>query len=346
MLLSLMKGSRLAPHSIRLSEATELYLKHNRARGLEASTIRGQECALKLMKDVAGDLRLDNIEGWHVDKVFSHYNWAATTRNNRIGQYRAFFNWARGSRHMSARSNPMLGWRQRSTPEVARLRIPRHEWPLLFDACVHPQERIVLATGLYLFLRASEQQALTIKDVDLQSNRIAIWRRKTKQADEMPITTELAEELRRWMTWLSQNHILQPQHHLICARTKGDMKRDENHRWIAGTGSMNLNRPFHRPSLTVQRILRRAGYPAEAWQGEHTLRRSGARAYFDHLVADGYDGALRRVQSMLGHRNAMTTEIYLGLDLDKVARNDALAGRPMFPIGSSNVYRLEEVKHG
>ena len=76
-------------------------------------------------------------------------------------------------------------------------------------------------------------------------------------------------------------------------------------------------------------VLDRAGYPI-AKEGGHTLRRSGARAYYDELCEDGYDGALRRVQSMLDHSTTIVTEGYLGLGLDKEARNKALKGQPMF----------------
>lgn len=63
----------------------------------------------------------------------------------------------------------------------------------------------------------------------------------------------------------------------------------------------------------------------------HVLRRSGARALFDRLRHEGYDGALRRVQAMLGHSSGTITETYLGLDVERVQRNEMLAGKPMFP---------------
>jgi site-specific recombinase XerD len=63
----------------------------------------------------------------------------------------------------------------------------------------------------------------------------------------------------------------------------------------------------------------------------HKVRRYDTRALYDELVEErGYDGALRRVQTMLDHKHSMTTELYLGLDVDKVARNKALRGKPMF----------------
>lgn len=321
----------MARHTLRLLEAAERYEAHTKARGLVASTIRGQQDALRLFERVIGDLQLDSITSEHVDRVFTRYHWAPTTRNNRIGQYRAFFNWARGAGYMNPLVNPMLGWRQKTPPQVKRMQIPHDEWSQLFKACRHPQERIVIATGLYLFLRASEQQALTIGDVDLQANLVEIHRRKTQQYDTMPISAELEVELRRWLKYLSENYEPTSQSFLIPSRMH-DLTHNENHQWVAGTGSLNLDRPLAHPHRVVQRVLRRAGYEVEVGQGEHTLRRSGARAYFDSLVDQGYDGALRRVQSMLGHKHSYMTEHYLGIDLDRRKRNTDLAGRPMFPV--------------
>lgn len=113
-------------------------------------------------------------------------------------------------------------------------------------------------------------------------------------------------------------------------------KAPVKHHQVASVGNrhhankLDHNRPFGNPHITVQRVLKRAGYP-HFKEGQHTLRRSGARAYFDALVEQGYDGALRRVQSMLGHAHANMTERYLGIDLDRKKRNDDLRGVSMFP---------------
>jgi hypothetical protein len=45
----------------------------------------------------------------------------------------------------------------------------------------------------------------------------------------------------------------------------------------------------------------------------------------------GYDGALRRVSSLLGHKNTITTERYLGLSLERSSRNQQFSGNRMFP---------------
>lgn len=210
----------MASNKLRLSEASERYVDHCRARRLADSTIQSRTSGLARMKDVIGDLMLDSISGEHVDRVFNAYQWEPTTRNKRIGEYKGFFAWARGCRFMSQQANPMLGWRQKTAPIKRRIRIPFAEWSRLFNACQHPQERIVIATGLYLFLRASEQQALRVGCVDFQSKTIDVWRPKIQTWQTLPIPEELEPELRSWLTYLSERYELRDEHHLICSRNK------------------------------------------------------------------------------------------------------------------------------
>lgn len=331
---------------LRLSEAVPKFLLHLQACNLAPTTIDGYRSTLALFARVTGDLRLDSIRAEHVDAVFNHYHWAQSTRNIRIGQFRAFFTWARGAKHMSYASNPMVGRRYGTVPDKQRIRIPHAEWPRLFEACVHPQERIVVATGLYLFLRASEQKDLRLHQVNLQDNVVELWRRKTKKWQTMPIVTELDHELRIWLTYLSENYSPTPDSHLVCAQNRTTFKDPVTGRWASGTGTLDLSRPMHSPALAVQRILRRAGYTFDKYTGEHTLRRSGARALFDSLVDQGYDGALRQVQTMLGHKSSSQTEVYIGIDLDQKKVLQAFAGKPMFARVSANVMPLREVVRG
>ena len=80
----------------------------------------------------------------------------------------------------------------------------------------------------------------------------------------------------------------------------------------------------------AQRGLEALGYPV-LWEGEHTLRRSGARAYADRLRSDGVDNALLATAAMLGHKDTKVTMVYIGWELEKDARNKSIAGQPLFP---------------
>jgi len=66
-------------------------------------------------------------------------------------------------------------------------------------------------------------------------------------------------------------------------------------------------------------------------KGIHVLRRSGARAMFDALRAEGHDGALQRVREMLHHSSVKMTELYLGVSLEQELLDQVIRGKRMFP---------------
>lgn len=330
--------------SVTLLEGLEEYVKHCRARGLSESSLRIQRTAVRALWAAVGDVRLRSVTSRHIDEMFALNDWEQSTKNLRISNLKAFFEWARYRRYLPHDVDPMFGYRTRAVPEKPRTRIPLQEWPRLFDACETTFEEAVFATGLYLFLRASEQQGIQFQHVHLEDAEIEVYRVKTRTWDTMPISYELAGYLRQHMAWLSEYAPTNPETYLFPIRTK-QLLRDQQGRLIPGTGRLDFTRPFNSPHRTVQRVLERAGYPTK-WEGEHTLRRSGARAYFDELSNDGYDRALRRVQSMLGHRNSIMTEVYLGLDVDRRERNTALRGKPMFKSTGANVVSIGKVRRG
>lgn len=314
----------------KISEAVDEHLDWLRSRGTAEGTIKGYRSTLGAFARSANDILIRRVESRHVVLFINSMPWQPSTRNERVGKLKAFFAWCRNNRLMPRDHDPLYKWGRSPVPDAQHLRIPRSDWGRLLSACETPRERTVIATGLYLFLRASEQRMIQMKHVHLSKNEVDIYRVKGKKWDVMPIPLELQPFIREQAEYLTLHFGTSPELFLIPAGTRPQERHSRNGRLMAGTGGINPERPIGKPHAVVQRVLARCGYATEK-EGEHTLRRSGARAYFDYLAADGYDGALRRVQSMLGHRNTETTEIYLGLDLDRVQRNQDLSGKPMFP---------------
>lgn len=328
-----------------LQQATNEYLNHMRARGRAKNTIDAQEQSLRAFaKATSANLRVRAITAKHLDQVFTkHADWSPGTRNNRLGHYKQFFKWCRARGYMHRDSDPAFGWDNVKVPNRDRFRVPINEWNNLLDSAETPIQRIVLATGLFLFLRGSEQQFIRLEHVHLDDAEIEVFRVKTQTWDTMPISSELDYYLRQHLTWLAKNGVTKPDHFLIPSMTS-PLERN-NGRFIAGTGRINPQQPFYRPYDVVKAVLANAGYSTYG-EGEHTLRRSGARAYFDQLVDDGYDGALRRVMSMLGHKKSETTERYLGLDLEKRARNRAIKRQAMFPTLARQDAQVVPIRRG
>ena len=321
---------------VKISEARDEYLEHLEARGIKASTRRVYRDSINALIKGCGDIYLSTLGAEHMDKLFRATNWQASTRNVRKGMFNSFFGWARNRRYMRTDHDPLLGWRRLRVPEKERLRVPVQEWGRLFQACDRPNKEMLLALGLYLFLRSSEVRSLQIKHIDLDNKLISVYRVKTETRDEMPICAELESHLRTYLVWYAerlqkQGIALGPDHYLIPAQIRGTHDK-VNNRFVKGTADLDPTKPQTHAHRLVQEILHDAGYSdTMIREGVHTLRRSGARAYFDSLVDRGYDGALRRVQSMLGHSNTIVTEVYLGIRLDREQRNRELSGQPMFP---------------
>lgn len=313
-----------------VSEAAREYLAHLNAKGVPKGTARGRYNTVMKLVAVCGDKQTARVDARTVDKFFAaHPRWCAGTRNNQLSHLRLFFEWCRYRRFMHRDSDPTFGWKKLKYAIPPKQRIPVGEWPVLFSACETPLETITMATGLYLFLRASEQQRIQLKHVRLNELEIDIYRGKVVDYDTMPITAELEPYLRQHLTFMAEQGYSHPDHFLIYAKHPGTTRKGHQG-FLPGKALINPVKPAGRPYNIVKDVLGRAGY-ATFGEGEHTLRRSGARAYFDSLVSQGYDGALREVMSMLGHKNSKNTEGYLGLEQDRFKRNSKLKGQPMFP---------------
>jgi integrase len=64
--------------------------------------------------------------------------------------------------------------------------------------------------------------------------------------------------------------------------------------------------------------------------GCHTLRRSGALALYNKWIKEGRANAMELVQALLGHDKISTTQVYLSLNFQRAARNEAMAGMDLF----------------
>lgn len=292
-----------------------------------------------------GNIQVRNVSARHVDAYFaarSASKCAPNTLNTDLVALRRLFDFAVARRYMGALDNPATHRRTLREQPKSRQLIPASKFGALLDACKHPRDRAFVALGLYLLLRASEIVELRIGDVDLDRGYVSARILKSAKADDMPISEELDAELRRWLTWYAQDAgPLDPTWRLVPAK--------ESPAPMPGTPVVAHLRPtkaIHRPAEIVQRALVGIGVDvressgASKREGGHTLRRSSARAVFDRLVAEGYDGAGRVVQSLLHHSSFQTTEHYLGIELDRQKRDELLRGAPMFPV-KDNIISLE-----
>jgi integrase len=229
---------------------------------------------------------------------------------------------------------------KKTVPQVERRRLAPDEMLQLLEAVVDPRERGLIACSMNTGLRAGEITSITIGDVDLELGEIYLFRSKTSSDDRLPITARLERELRAWLTAYARELAEQPMRAdmlLFPARTaprlRGGNRPGEPR--IMLLGALQPYKPIGHPQRIIQRAMRAVGFEVTFQEGLHTLRRSAARALFEHITAHasepGYDSALRTTASFLGHKNTTTTELYLGLSGDRRKRDAILRGKDFLP---------------
>lgn len=317
--------------SVTLSEAIDQYEGSLKARSMAHNTIRGTMYLLRRALAEWGNVNVNHIQGRHVDRLFAVGGWNERTHNTNLQILKAFFGWCRAQGFMAANQDPAYGWRNRKVPALERARVPVEQFADLLDAAEHPRDRALIAVGLFLFVRSSEATGITIQDVDFSANTVRVYREKTKEEDVLPMCAELRQELLWYLDWYRGRHgEPQPGWFLLPARKAGGLVHDPvTGRIVSQAEDLDPTRRMRRGYQQVQSALDRIGVPVKG-EGGHTLRRSGARALADQLRDTGYDGALLRVASMLGHKSTRVTEHYIGWALEKSLRNEQLSGQPMF----------------
>jgi len=206
---------------------------------------------------------------------------ASQRSNNAVNKDRknlsALFNW--GVRVLGLANNPVA--RIGKLPhDKAPQYTPSTEEIERILAVATQEERVVLACFLYTAARRGEIFRLTWEDVDFERREIRLGTRKTKDGsmdyEWLPINQALYDEL----LWWRQNH--------------------------EGTGyifTSRLGKPFSRNADFMARLCRRANTKKF---GFHALRR-----YAASVLADTPGIGIKRIQRVLRHKSAATTEHYI-----------------------------------
>jgi integrase len=337
------------PTAIYLSDLIDGYEQHQRALGLSVNTRRAARSACRRFLASTGNIQARYVSTRHIDDFFATRvasGVSGGTLNNDLTHLRLLFDYAVDLRLVP--TSPLRHRRRVRQGAHPMRRLPATRFGDLLDACSDPRDRALVALGLYLWLRQGDITALRIRDVSLQLGDVATMIAKTGKSDVLPVSTELDAELRRWLTaYALECGPLRPDWFLVPARSRPIPERDNGGRIDRTTSVLRPTLRMTKPERVVKRALESLGFDLRDGDGRsrrdgmHTLRRSAARAKFDELADGGYDGALRVVQSMLGHSSSRQTEVYLGLELDKAKRDELIRGKDMFHVDRSNVVQFQ-----
>jgi integrase len=345
---------------VRLDEAIEEYIGHRQAIGYARNTTKVERQALDILLVTVGNIQARSLDARHGEMyiaAMTSKGLKPATVNLYRGAFRRFCSWGATRRHIPGNANPLGTTRNLRVSSPPRRRVSSRDFPRLLDAAEHPQSRIVVALGLYLFLRAGEVVALDVENVNLDDSHILVYQPKTGRYDEMPICTELDTELRRWLTWYATDVAqkygsIQPHWPLVPPRHQPKLLNDGSGKnggmpFIPEFGQLNPMRRAGQLQGKAQDALRGIGWTVtpDDREGIHTLRRSGARALYEQLISVGEaarDDAIGTVQAMLHHKTRNLTEHYIGLEAEREKRDSRLAGRAMFPTHQTNVVPMLE----
>ena len=331
---------------MRLDTAIDRFMTTRETAGYARSTLRNNRSQLNLLaNELASGIEVHQISA---DKCEAAWRKMTVGRSpSSMQQIHAtinmFFKWCISRSLVKVTwINPMMDIRPPKTQRRERFRVPVTDMTPMLDHAGNPRDRALMAAAWTLMLRQSELTSLKVEDVNLTNGEITVVIHKTNDSDTMPIPMELDRELRTWLThYTNAVGPLHGHYLLFPARRVASLTRDELGRiQLEGRDMVYVpTAPITRMEEIAQRVMRAVGYELESGEGMHTLRRSAARALFDRLVDEGYDGAIRMVQSILHHANTSTTERYIGLTLDKQRRDVMLRGQVMYPAAQNNGVR-------
>lgn len=340
-----------------LGESIEDYNRWRQGRRLALGTLRNERIVLSRLAKVCGPILTGSLRENHVE---AHWADAAVTRTSSLAidyaTLRGFLGWCARTGRITDRRDLMLNIVPPPQSRRERRRISANEFPRLLDSADHPRDRMVLALGVYSLQRSNEIAATRIGDVLFDTSeilsRISKGRRGQVREIYMPICAELDTELRRWLTYYTeQQGPLQPEWFLVPAKYSPKWEQDpESGKFIKTLRKTDHLKPVipwrGNRAVVAKQALEAIGFPVTdptgkgVFEGMHTLRRSGARALYDRYVADGEADAVGLVQQMLNHESRSMTERYIGVTSQRTRLRQTLAGKIMYPVDRSNVLSL------
>lgn len=326
-----------------VTDAVDEFERFRRSQDIAKGTLKQQRGILTRFITVNGNVYCDKINETHVTR---HMEDAAKTKQpqsmrNDHQALAVFFSWCRHTKRMPPDSNPLYGRRLPQNSQRERERVHVSKFPALIEAAGQrcSRDRALVSVILYTLLRDREVADLRVRDVDLEGGWLSarISKKKRVFEDRLPISQELDEELRLWLThYTEQVGGLHPNYYLIPSRATRPIL-GPNGRIVANANAfLKPQSQFTQTAKILRPLLESVGFPVVgrdgnlSYEGAHTLRRSGARALFDRLVHDSHDGALRVVQAQLHHASMTETERYIGITADRRTRDEIIRGQRMY----------------
>ena len=326
--------------AVYLQDAVTRYLSR-RAKQVAAHTYRDDRgMVLRLQRFIGGNPRMSAITA---DRVFDFFygdedealsNLMESSFNVARGRVSQFLKYCERRNWVDPFLMDEIGTKQ--VPEQNQRRFTASELSHLISSVKAPQERILVSLACNTALRVSDITSLRIcamsnrgeidaatPTVDLAGGWLHVRISKTHNQDDLPITRELDQDLRAWLTHYGEKmgRPLEPGMFLVPAKN--------NAGWGAAPDRDYRYNPFNQissPDDKYRRFIEAAGLPYTKGNGFHTLRRSFARIFYEELKVQGHPDPIKVVQAALHHATPEMTYRYIGVALDRATRNEVLRG--------------------
>lgn len=234
---------------------------------------------------------------------------ATTTRAGRISVIKTFYRWAAKRYNVP---NPASELSRPKKQKVARRRLSDDELERILYAGDSDRDKLVLWMLAMTGLRRGEVIGLKWSAVDFANGSLRVVLGKGRKGREVPVPDELVALLADTKAALEEQGNYNAVFY-VCPRT----------RIVAPPGSKPSIRVWEgepmasaTPNKILVRAATRAGIPQPNLVSPHDLRRAYAGKFLKQ-----HPGDIRTLQSLLGHADIGTTQLYLP-DADQAASRE------------------------
>lgn len=345
-------------HRLKITQTLNAFAAYRQGKDKSVNTIRLDLQTMKAFVAIIGDIVVSRITTEQVDRFFEIRKEAGLGPygiNSDVRALRMYFKFA-FARDLIRGVSPIAEQEMRKVTRRHRLYVPPERFEELLNATANPRGRILCALGLYLWQRQGEGHLLRVGDVLLDKKNNGGFVRatipKTREIDMLPVSLRLHEELNGWTDEDGIKHVGWLEYY---RRNLGVDRLDDNWYLVPqvtrglylNDGSMNRllpDRCLSKSHDAAKYALLRMGYADVKGEGIHTLRRSGAQAYYRLLLAEGrgHESAIRTIMALLHHADMKTTEIYLGVTADRATRDLRIEGKDMYGEGAIRAARRNQ----
>lgn len=246
--------------------------------------------------DLVGQTGAETIEDYQNEML--ERGLSPFTIHARYRALRALYKWVEKRDGPFDGGSPFHWLTEPKTPDTLPKAVSYEEVTLLLHSIpqaggwIDTRDRLIVKTLFHTGMRAGELLGLKVGDIQTEQRRIHLYRTKTQKEDYIPLSRSLARDFNTWLN---------------------GVRPDVDHHWLwpAMPGPTTTHEQLVYEGLK-QMLRRRCRDAGIAKRSPHSFRHGCAV----HIIQHGGDISL--VKELLGHRDLITTQVYLRFDVSQL----------------------------